>query len=102
VVSFGKRWFEHVDYSALPEYLQIKIVKITKENRNIGNAQILDTPSPVGPYAVLFVLETAPWEVVTAAYKALALKCHPDQGGNAEDFMRVQKAYEELKSKHNS
>jgi hypothetical protein len=102
IVSFGKRCFDHVDYRALPESVQIKVVRIVKESRNLGDTQVLGTPSPAGPHAVLFVLETAPWEVIAAAYKALALKCHPDHGGNVEDFLRIQKAYEELKSKHNS
>lgn len=103
VVSFGKRCFDHVDYRSLPEKLQIKIVKLVKDSGNLGSAPELRVgSSAIGPHAVLFVLESAPWEVVAAAYKALALKCHPDHGGKAEDFMRVQKAYEELKSRQDS
>lgn len=103
VVSFGKRCFGHVDYSSLPEDFQIRLVKVLENVRHTG--VFIDTErtsSPVGPHAVLFVLETAPWEVVLAAYKALALKTHPDHGGSVEAFQRIQKAYEALKSKHAS
>jgi molecular chaperone DnaJ len=30
------------------------------------------------------------------AYRQRALETHPDQGGQAEDFQRVQRAYEKL------
>jgi curved DNA-binding protein CbpA len=35
-----------------------------------------------------------------AAYKALALKFHPDRGGTGEDFQRIQRAFDELKAKN--
>jgi len=33
-------------------------------------------------------------EAVKSAYLRLAKECHPDHGGNAEDFKRLQEAYE--------
>ena len=33
-------------------------------------------------------------EAITSAYLRLAKECHPDHGGNAEDFKRLQTAYE--------
>lgn len=95
----GRRMFEHVDYSALPEDIQIQIVKRIKgetEARLNFSPQL--TPAS-GPYAVLCVLPTAPWEVIEAAYKALAFMTHPDRGGAVEDFQRIQIAYETLKTK---
>jgi hypothetical protein len=93
--------FQHVDYSALPESMQIRLVKGMEDGSDQTGprssfAPILTT-SAAGPHAVLFVLPTAPWEVVEAAYKALVFKTHPDRGGSVEDFQRVQKAFEELK-----
>jgi DnaJ-class molecular chaperone len=100
---FGRKYFDHVDYRSLPEDLQIRVVKAVKQGW--GSTMDKKPPvlsSPTGPHAVLFVLETAPWEVVNAAYKALALKLHPDKGGSAEDFQQLQKAYEQLKAKYNT
>jgi hypothetical protein len=97
VVGFGKRYFDHVDYRSLPEELQIKIVK---NINNVGAYASQEVAISSGPHAVLFVLETAPWEVIQAAYKALALKLHPDHGGTTDGFLRLQEAFDELKSKY--
>jgi DnaJ-class molecular chaperone len=90
-----------VDYRSLPEDLQIRLVKIVNNYKNVGFGDLAAvSPENVGPHATLFVLDTAPWEVVTAAYKALALLHHPDHGGSTEAFIRIQKAYDTLKSQH--
>lgn len=44
---------------------------------------------------VLGVPRTAIPEAIEAAYRRLRAQHHPDRGGDAEAFMRVQKAYEE-------
>lgn len=49
-------------------------------------------------YSVLHLRPTAPVTVVKAAYKALCLETHPDQGGDAELFLEVDKAYKEVMS----
>jgi hypothetical protein len=95
VVAMGRRYFGHVDYSSLPELMQIQLVK---QLEGFNSTTTTLSPSAVGPHAVLFVLEGAPWEVIEAAYKALALKTHPDRGGRTEDFQKVQRAFEELKT----
>ena len=48
------------------------------------------------PFAVLFVREDAPAEVVTAAYRALAKMHHPDAGGDAAKFRAVRTAYDAI------
>ena len=48
------------------------------------------------PRSILCVTQEAPWEVIKASYKALALKHHPDVGGDIEEFKRIQAAYEKL------
>src|SRR5437867_2448359 len=45
---------------------------------------------------ILQVTEDASPEVIRAAYKALALKHHPDRGGSAEMMGRVNAAYGRL------
>lgn len=41
-------------------------------------------------------------EQLKKAYRELAKKHHPDQGGNHEDFIALKKEYEELAGKFNS
>ncbi len=49
-------------------------------------------------YELLGVLRDAPQEVITAAYRAqmLALKKHPDLGGDSDEAARINEAYETL------
>jgi hypothetical protein len=59
------------------------------------------TPPPVkpkasDPYVMLHLLPSAPPEVVKAAYKALAMKHHPDHGGATETMQRINAAYRAL------
>lgn len=101
VVSFGKKYFDYVDYRALPEDLQIQVVQFiqnAKESRSF--AEDIVRALPASPHATLFVVPEAPWEVIKASYKALAFKYHPDQGGSPEEFRRVQEAYNKLKVKY--
>ena len=53
-------------------------------------------PLPLDPYAVLQVVPTADQEVVHAAFKALALKYHPDHDATrraAERMAELNRAY---------
>lgn len=95
LVAAAKRYFDHVDYRALPPEIQIKIVQF-------GERQDAE-PVRVGPsrrrtpYEVLFVTNDAPPEVIKAAYRALAQKYHPDHGGDPAKFREIDEAYKELK-----
>ena len=102
VVAYGKRYFDHVDYSSLPDSVQIELVRLLQ----IVEQRCQTPPPPVVPrkitrpeqaYQALYLLPTAPPEVVRAAYRALALLLHPDRGGNEEAFQHLQTAYEVLK-----
>jgi hypothetical protein len=98
VVSWGRRHFAHVDYSALPDHLQIKIAQM-KEQQQFSGAlrEALRTP-----YDALYLVPGAPLEVVKAVYKVMAIKTHPDHGGSAEAFRAVQEAYEAILAELNS
>jgi hypothetical protein len=53
--------------------------------------------APNGPWAELYLARGAPVEVVKAAYKALAMKYHPDRpGGSVERMQRINAAIGEL------
>jgi len=90
VVSVARRFFGYVDYSDLPENLQINLVMNAYEEPTKA-APVVSTP-----YEVLHLLPSAPREVVKAAYKALALLHHPDHGGDAELFKEINLAYESI------
>lgn len=48
-------------------------------------------------YATLELSASATWLTVQAAYRRKAVQCHPDKGGNAQDFQKVLAAYQDLK-----
>jgi len=50
--------------------------------------------------AVLEVPPGSPWTTIQKCYKRKAAKAHPDVGGTAEEFRKVQEAYEMLKAVH--
>lgn len=53
--------------------------------------------APAGPWAVMYLAPGAPVEVVKAAYKALALKYHPDKpGGSLVKMQEINAAMEKL------
>jgi hypothetical protein len=47
-------------------------------------------------YALLHLIPGAPIEVVKAAYRAVALKAHPDTGGSDAQMKVINAAYEKL------
>lgn len=49
------------------------------------------------PYKILGLSSTASPEEIKAAYRSLAKKHHPDQGGNEETFKEISSAYEMIK-----
>lgn len=52
-----------------------------------------NTPTPDSdPYATLFVVRSAPREVIDAAYRALSRMQHPDLGGTTEQMQRLNGA----------
>jgi DnaJ-domain-containing protein 1 len=102
---------EHVEreYTALERWNR----ELAAENRQLHEmlAQAIDTqvraivdgtPAPMGQdsYAILGVTQTAPLEVIEAAYKALARKYHPDMGGSNAAMQRINHAYDEVRRRN--
>lgn len=54
------------------------------------------SPPPSSHHAKLYVTPDAPPEVIKAAYKALAMKYHPDRGGDGRAMVEVNAAFEAL------
>lgn len=51
------------------------------------------------PHVVLGIAPDATFEQAREAYQRLAMRHHPDRGGDAVEFRRVQAAYEALRAK---
>jgi len=49
------------------------------------------------PWEVLGLARSAPTDVIEAAYGALRKRLHPDAGGGANEFQRIQTAYDQLR-----
>lgn len=49
------------------------------------------------PWSVLGIRAGAPAGEAKAAYRRLALRCHPDRGGSEAEFRRVTEAYEAIR-----
>jgi DnaJ-class molecular chaperone len=47
-------------------------------------------------YNILGISKGASTDEIKSAYKKLALKNHPDRGGNKDTFQKIQQAYEVL------
>ena len=50
----------------------------------------------MNPYEALGVSKEAPDDEIKKAYRKLAIKHHPDKGGNPEEFKKIQGAYDIL------
>ena len=83
----------HVNYSELPDSLQMLLAEAKHTSVEIPK---INTPSLTGAHAALHLLPTAPKSVIKAAYKALALECHPDRGGDSTVFSKITEAYKQL------
>jgi DnaJ-class molecular chaperone len=61
-----------------------------------GHIQRLKNP-PANPFTVLGLKSTCTEEEFRTAYRAKVKTAHPDMGGSAEEFKKVQAAYEAIK-----
>jgi hypothetical protein len=85
------RWlgYMHVEHGVEAEW-------ITTDDAH-ERARNPHTSAKADPHAVLHLLPTAPPEVVKAAYRALAVKLHPDKpGGDTHAMQRLNQAYKQL------
>jgi hypothetical protein len=87
VVALGEK-YGFVDYSALPDELQLNLV--------MGKSKTV-IKSEYSPFAVMHLLPTAPSAIVDAVYRALAKIHHPDVGGDEETFKTIVEAYDRIK-----
>ena len=57
----------------------------------------VDAPEGHGVYGTLFLLPSAPDELVKSAYRLLSMSYHPDRGGTTEQMSKLNSAYDEIK-----
>jgi len=73
-----------------------KWVALHRRDRCQGAVNVKQ-PVPTGPYGKLFLVPGAPVEVVKAAYRALAMKYHPDRpGGDVRKMQELNEAVQEI------
>ena len=69
-----------------------------KDRLGIDEARkVVDSDSPQG---ILGVSDQSTWAEIKKAYRTKAMKNHPDKGGSAEAFRKIQGAYEVLEYIH--
>ena len=66
-------------------------------NKQQQQPQPQPQPSLKGAYSLLGLRNDANITEINKAYKAAALKHHPDKGGDEEMFKEIQQAYELIK-----
>lgn len=100
VIPVARAQFLEVDWSALPTEWQLRIAGAqTKTRRPPRSSRPVRKSVDKSPYAVLFVVDNAPIEVVQASYKALAMKYHPDRAGDRDAMAKLNAAYDQIKKK---
>jgi len=62
-----------------------------------SQSSAVSSPDPDDPYRTLYVYPDAPVEVIRAAYRALAIKFHPDKGGDVNVMARINHAMDKIK-----
>ena len=94
VVQLGYIKAKYLDYSQLDLYWRTKI-ELAMTGWTKENTSTISNPSD--PYAILHLTSGAPEYILEAVWKAVLKKNHPDKGGDPEVFMRMKKAYEDIK-----
>ena len=95
-------YFPHEEW-AVADDAKDAIQMVYHKQVNPGGAQATSAPvgppTSYGPYATLYVNDSAPDAVVKAAYKALSRMYHPDLGGDPKAMGTVNAAFEDIKKK---
>jgi|TARA_R110000765_G_scaffold340316_1_gene430397 hypothetical protein len=100
VINYSRHLFNDIDSSSIPiryqtivqETLQGKIKPKSTNTKSSLNTGLKDSSS----YRILYLTPEAPGFVVKAVYKALAIKHHPDKGGDTEQFQELTEAYNKI------
>tara|TARA_B100001094_G_C18162662_1_gene790259 strand:- start:791 stop:1900 length:1110 start_codon:yes stop_codon:yes gene_type:complete len=71
------------------------------QNNNQNQFQIEDKKKNRDPYKILGIDKNYDEKILKKAYIRMAIKTHPDKGGNADDFQKVSIAYTVLLKKLN-
>jgi DnaJ-class molecular chaperone len=69
-------------------------------NARMGVDEAKKTLGDTDPLLVLELSGTPTWDEIKKQYRKLVMKYHPDRGGDADSFKRVQAAYELLEKKY--
>jgi hypothetical protein len=98
VVQLGYGSHGYVDYSDLPIGMQMQIAqeKVHWGEQKSTQEVVTHQISLEQAYATMYLVPGAPHFLVSAVWKALAKKFHPDMGGNEELFKRYSGAHDRI------
>ena len=96
VVQLGYAKDKVVDYSQLstPWRKCIDKAKLSWTKENIPTIS-----DPSDSHSILYLTSNVPEYILEAVWRAVLKKNHPDVGGDPEVFMKMKKAYEDIKRK---
>lgn len=90
VTAEAKKYFNTIQYNTLPTEWQMRAAGAIPTTGGIS----VGIPELPSPFNILHLLDNAPLQVVSAAYRALAVLYHPDRGGNTSQFQEISDAYQ--------
>jgi hypothetical protein len=90
VANTARRFYDDCDWSTLPPEWQMVAAG--------GEPVAIPEMQEENPFAVLFLTDDAPLEVIIGAYRALAKVNHPDAGGTDEQMAKLTNAYKRARA----
>jgi preprotein translocase subunit Sec63 len=92
-ITFGNIFTEKNLGLTIPTFLVIHL-KITMDKITSAKRQDFHPLKRSNSYEILGIDRDADEEEIKKAFRKMALKTHPDKGGDEEQFKKVREAYE--------
>jgi hypothetical protein len=85
--------FSQIDLNSLPETIRSQVL----ENMKKSSSSLASSSSGLAQaYELLYLREGAPMSVAKVVYHFLASQTHPDKGGDPEEFLKINDAWQRI------